>query len=523
MMNAVLVDDDIEMLEMLSHLIDWQTYGFSISGKYNNGENALKSIGEEKVDLLVTDITMPAMDGFELARNLRKINPEMNVIFLTCHEDFSYAKEAIQIGADDYLVKYTLTKEKLIESLNKMSIKYNKRNNMNEKINRYTEEMNENRNNFKESLLYSIVKDLTQDIDGLSEKMSLYQIKKPSHSYCLIGLYVNYNERILIENGEPQKKLWRYEIADIISEELNNNGITDEVFPYDKYVIILHEWNSWDKTFSIKYKTIIEKICNIINETMRMRLAICVSDTYDTFWDIKKGIVDLDNRKTAPFYLKGKMELRHDDLKKFTAVSHEIFNRLNERFKIAFRDGENFIEEMDNLCTEIEKKNYNPDIIRKLFQLFLFSIYKETIKMDKSINEIPLEDASFQFCKDALYQQYDWYIGNYKEQLNKNYNDDIKSILSYVDENLDKPISLQGVADNIYKNSSYLSRLFKQNIGMSFTDYLIKRRIEMATYLLTETNLSVEEVGRRVGINNVSYFYRFYKRETGKTPKNNNS
>lgn len=98
-------------------------------------------------------------------------------------------------------------------------------------------------------------------------------------------------------------------------------------------------------------------------------------------------------------------------------------------------------------------------------------------------------------------------------------NEDINKVIRYIAENLNKKITLQSAADYIYKNSSYLSRLFKQHIGMSFTDYLIRQRIEKATRLLADSRLSAEKISEQIGIDNVSYFYQFYKRETGKTPR----
>lgn len=234
-MTLMLVDDDIEMIEMMRGLVDWADYGYERVITAAGGPEALQAIGNDPVDLLISDIGMPIMDGYELSRLLKEKNPELMIVFLTCHEDFDHAKQAISVGADDYVLKYSLTEKSLAEVL-----------------------------------------------------------------------------------GEMEKK-----------------------------------------------------------------------------------------RK---------------------------------------------------------KRHYE--------------------------TELPLT-----------------------------VNEDINQVLRYIAENLDKKITLQSAADYIYKNSSYLSRLFKQHIGMSFTDYLIRQRIEKATRLLADPSLSAEEISEQIGIDNVSYFYQFYKRETGKTPR----
>lgn len=234
-MNLMLVDDDIEMIEMMSGLVDWEMYGYERVITAAGGPEAIRAIGNDPVDLLISDIGMPVMDGYELARLLKEKNPDLMIVFLTCHEDFGHAKQAISVGADEYILKYSLTEKSLEEVLREME----------------------------------------------------------------------------------RKRKRRY---------------------------------------------------------------------------------------------------------------HE-------------------------------------------------------------------------------------------EELPPTSNEDINRVLRYIAENLDKKITLQSAADYIYKNSSYLSRLFKQHIGMSFTDYLKGQRIEKATRLLADLSLSAEEISEQIGIDNVSYFYQFYKRETGKTPR----
>lgn len=249
-MTLMLVDDDIEMIEMMSGLVDWTNYGYDRVITAAGGPEAIQAIGNDPVDLLISDIGMPVMDGYELSRLLKERNPELMIVFLTCHEDFDHAKQAISVGADDYVLKYSLTEKSLAEVLREMERK-----------------------------------------------------RKGRH----------YEENLLLQH---------------------------------------------------------------------------------------------QNAKAAG-------------------------------------------------------------------------------------------EASLTFTA----------------------NEDINQVLRYIAENLDKKISLQSAADHIYKNSSYLSRLFKQHIGMSFTDYLIRQRIEKATRLLADSSLSAEEISEQIGIDNVSYFYQFYKRETGKTPR----
>ncbi|MCL6459056.1 MAG: response regulator, partial [Gorillibacterium sp.] len=116
-MKIFMVDDDIEMLNGLEAFVPWAEYGFQLVGKSNNAYDSLDEIKATKPDILVTDITMPGINGFELARECKAVLPDLKVVFLTCHEDFEYAREAFKLQAEDYLVKHTLTEEELLEKM----------------------------------------------------------------------------------------------------------------------------------------------------------------------------------------------------------------------------------------------------------------------------------------------------------------------------------------------------------------------------------------------------------------------
>lgn len=93
---------------------------------------------------------------------------------------------------------------------------------------------------------------------------------------------------------------------------------------------------------------------------------------------------------------------------------------------------------------------------------------------------------------------------------------DIHEVAQYVSDHLDSELSLKKVASVIYKNSSYLSRLFKRETGLNFSEYLIQKRVEKATWLLEQTAMSIEDIALSIGVANPQYFYKFFKRKTGK-------
>ena len=116
MLRTFLVEDEIVVRETIKKMIPWEQYGYELVGEAPDGEVALPMIKNLKPDLLITDIKMPFMDGLTLCRMVRKDFPEMKIVILSGYDDFNYAKQAIAIGVEDYLLK-PITKNAFLERL----------------------------------------------------------------------------------------------------------------------------------------------------------------------------------------------------------------------------------------------------------------------------------------------------------------------------------------------------------------------------------------------------------------------
>ncbi|MEL7566164.1 MAG: response regulator [Dehalobacterium sp.] len=118
--RILIVDDEKPARETLSYLIDWKDTAFEVAGTAKNGNDALEQYQRFKHELIITDIQMPVMDGLALIKAIRQDNKAQKFVILSCHEKFSYAKEAIQMGVTDYLIKDLLTCEDLFAVLDKV-------------------------------------------------------------------------------------------------------------------------------------------------------------------------------------------------------------------------------------------------------------------------------------------------------------------------------------------------------------------------------------------------------------------
>ncbi|WP_083677812.1 response regulator [Paenibacillus sp. FSL R7-0337] len=109
--NVLLVDDEAVDLEWLRRRVLFSEHDIAVVGTANSGFNALKIMEQVRVDIILSDIHMPIMKGTEFARRARQVNPKLKIVFISGDEDFSFAKETIEINASGYLLKPVMDKE----------------------------------------------------------------------------------------------------------------------------------------------------------------------------------------------------------------------------------------------------------------------------------------------------------------------------------------------------------------------------------------------------------------------------
>ena len=111
MYKIILVDDEPNALELLSSVFDWNELGFELSGKFEDGEDALEFIKSNSIDAMITDIKMPRMNGMELIENAIGIYPDLKVAIISAYKDFEYAKMAMKYGVKEFVVKPVVFEE----------------------------------------------------------------------------------------------------------------------------------------------------------------------------------------------------------------------------------------------------------------------------------------------------------------------------------------------------------------------------------------------------------------------------
>ena len=163
-MKVFLVEDEYIVREGIKNNIDWEKNGYDFCGEASDGELAFPMISEKRPDIVITDIRMPFMDGIELSRMIKEEYPEIKIIILSGHEEFEYAKAAIQIGVEEYLLK-PINGDELLQVVNRVAQKIKEENESRETL--QEGEGDENFEYAKRQLLSSLIDDNAMDLLSL--------------------------------------------------------------------------------------------------------------------------------------------------------------------------------------------------------------------------------------------------------------------------------------------------------------------------------------------------------------------
>lgn len=482
--KVYLLDDEPYILEGLKYIVPWQEYGFKIVGSSSNGKDGFDNIITQNIDLIITDIMMPNMTGLELISKLKKEKYNTNFLVLSAFQEFKYVKEAINMGAENYLLK-PIDTEELSNNLRSIYQKIKKK-----------EERIIDKNIVKNNLLLKLI---TENYDeNVINELNRLNIKFNDYRYCIINIEVNdesYNiEDITFKNKSILHVKNKSSIY-LIVDEHNLDDTIMELIELKNYMI--------NKSGPILYISIGSLVNNIreINNSFKASMEVNeykIIHPNKSWIKIYKEKIDINNYDNIEFE-----ELKSILVNKEFIKTEEYINAIFSKLRC------------DEKLTPKQIKMKSIEIFLSVYNYFNESkVIKDLHKYFDYIinNNNTLDDIQIQLINMIRY------IQSKLEQAEDSMSPVIIKLLDYIEENYKYDLNLKEISDKLNINSIYLGQLFQREIGILFSDYLNNFRINKAKKLLLDTNLKASEIGMLVGYRNKNYFYRKFKSIAGLTP-----
>ncbi|SFL83146.1 Two-component response regulator, YesN/AraC family, consists of REC and AraC-type DNA-binding domains [Paenibacillus sp. 1_12] len=512
MMKVLVVDDEPIIRQVLKTMIRWEEHGFQWGGEACDGKEAWDRLEDGGIDLVVTDILMPRMDGLELVRKMKQSESDVAVIVLSCLDDFTYVKEAMKLGACDYILKPTMEPEQLVTILKEARL-----------------DLQKQREQKQRQLM------LTQQLMQSNQAQWGLRIKKTWVS----GQRDEELEEALLTDVERVSSWMIYLSPDVHLSFIGSDW--PDVWAY----VIVNEH---------QVLLIYKDGLNVIQQEQRQAqlqqslLRKDVGLTEKGFW---LSAVTWINPKEQLYHIVH----MHDELRKcyFYGVQSAQLNHTSE-VRLSgemFTDwkGELPQEEKHNLLRAIAGHNedavvhWSEQIMERLGSLqppvvqasgFLYELlnFSAALARQEGTNNLDDFDRKVAAAQAQAYFQLEtlgkWFSDACRELvilksgtaiIPTSRNPFVRKAQQYMKQNYHLPISTSDIAEYVKLSRSYMSDLYSKETGESLIESLVRIRLEAAKQLLLATNKKVYEVAEAVGFTDAKVFAKTFKKAVGCTPK----
>ncbi len=530
MWKIFLVEDESVIREGFRDKIPWEQYGFQLVGEAGDGEMALPMIRKIRPDVLITDIKMPFMDGLSLSEIVKEEFPKMKIIIISGYDDFEYARRAITVGVDQYLLK-PITRTALRGVLLEIKEKMEQETEQKDYQAQYQDEVREfeqfSLRRFFEKLLDGklSVKEIYEEAAGLS-----LQLTASCYNLLLFSIY----EKSESASREAGERLARRQ---------------EEVFHFflrhPQYVLFRFNVNCYGVLIKSEQSQMEDLVENGLEHVRRT----CGAEEHDLEWYVAVGTpverLSLLSQcyKKANHYFAYRFILPNLHILSETTLADHLAGQEEKNIgKVDFmqmdpeiiRDflarGEDkeihdFVESyLHNISNALKSRMFRSYVILNI--RFAVVAFLESIGADQEEYAEEIEQA-VNVTRDENSELFKYFVRmletsmRIRDQINSYQGGKmLKKALDYIDANYDRDtLSLNSVAENIGMSANYLSAIFSQSMQKTFVEYVTEKRIEKAKKLLKQTDKTSGEIAREAGYKDAHYFSFVFKKLQGCSPR----
>lgn len=499
MYNVFIVDDEPFIIEGLYDIVDWADFGMEIVGQAGNGKEALEAMASLRVDMLITDISMPQMNGLDLIRSVRETQPDLKVIILSGYDEFGYLKEGMALGIENYLLKPINLQE------------------------------------FKSTLRTTAEKLDASRAEYALNTQSISILRDNIMHRWLRGQIdpLEFQERadflgITVDKPLMQAALLRtpHASAEVFASVLESLSGVNGIIPFqdmDGDIVLLHLLSEYQRGKE-EAEAVHDKLLKALARYQPLRLSVGSVQVTE-----EQPCLSYTHAKRAQEYFMLFPEvsvIRYEELQ----VSGDAANlgltlQWEEDLKLIMaKDKPGLLKRIDEYFAELRgREGITPDLIQDIATEWLirFKMQLQEIRhteepefFKEGIGRLRTTASIADWAnvlKEAAAYTIDSLVRDVKSPV-------VQQVLNHIHQHYSEDLSLKtlGIQYNIHP--VYLGQLFHKEVGESFTEHINKYRIERAKEQLRTSPLKVHEIARNVGYWETGYFYKQFKKHVGISP-----
>ncbi|MEK8132813.1 response regulator [Paenibacillus filicis] len=530
-MKVLLVDDKESVVQGIHKHIPWDQLGVERVELAYDGAEALEKDRELQADLIITDIRMPNMDGIELMERLRSVRREARFIVLSGYDEFDYAKQAMSLGASEYVLKPVDIKT-LSQLIDKELGEIRKQREHDEQRQQFQRKMQASLPALRQQYLTELVLFRDHRLHRLQDKWSFAEIPvKPSSFGLLVAAIDGFAD--IAEHPVQEVELTRFIVENIIRDCLSEWGTGIAFYSEWGRLTLLVNYEAAQEEKEIKLGLLqFADYCRLaIERNSKLTVTIGVSSLCPELKDLPGGYSQACEAIEHVYFFGGNQVVHYEDLVAYryrlqrTAYPVVEEQELLTRVK---RGQPELIEAgIDPFFQSLHRQGGTPHDIRLaclqlsavLYRLLhdmglddeLSGAARHTWKEAfENISLAELRAHMLKLSEEAAQQVRLWMKAGTKNIA--------EQARQYVAEQALSVITLPLVADHVGVSPNYLSSLFKKEAGMTFVEFITELKLSKAKEWLIDPHVPIYEIAERLGYNDRRYFREIFKKKTGQTP-----
>jgi len=534
MLKAMIVDDNILERMNLRMLIDWNSIGIELLEDSADGVDALEKIDQYRPDIIILDIGMPLLNGIEVISKLKETGYDGKIIVLSCHDEFESVKEAMKLGAFDYILKHLLKKDNFMSVINEAVEALKKEKAAGVDIKALSSISEINLPIMKEKLVKDLISGSIKEMQQLENELSRVNVNMHFSRYAVLMVEIDDIFHITEKYKSDELNQILVMVNQILQEVLSKKencllGCIGE----GKYGIItgFERSLSYMNMNSIIFE-ICEKIMSRIKDYINLQISIGISRICEDIGAISDSYIEAKLALEGKLYLGKNRVIHFSEVEKFNQkLENFLINYEEEIIKSISSDSSNGTNCISRIFSDIRRKNVRPEYIRVLcFELLSLAnvIIKEnglgysdifgcdSIPYNYVMKFETLDDIEVWFVKTC--QVINKELNNKIKKNTLKIRPEIKKSLEFIDRNYMKNITLKEISEHSGLSRTYFSQIFKSELNETYTDYLGRYRIEKAKGLLQKLDDKIYNIALACGFDTYRNFVRMFKELTGRSP-----
>ena len=524
--SVLLVDDEEDVVEAIVQKIDWDRLGYSLAGYAKNGLEALEIAEEKQIDVVLTDIKMPYMDGLTLSHRLKELYPSIQIIIFSGFDEFEYAKEAIRLEAEEYMLKPVDAGE-LSRVFQKVHDALDQEFDEKQSIHRLKNYYLESLPILQESLYTSLIEGTLPQQD-LESTLLDYQISLPGKYFAVVILH---NSLSLSPEG-INPLLITMSIRKLAEERLQKHW-RPCFFTYLGNTLFIAQMDK--ESDSLKLTDDCEILCRMARHICKATVTAGIGKPVDNLMDLPLSYLGArDAVAYRVLYGRGKAIAISEiglEGKEEHKVNKEIIDE--ERLLDIYRSIRMSSEEELNKCIDLYIENsrldspslqeyhfFLMDLVTNMHKFLLANqvdtglIFPKEEDVYQKVQQFSLAELS-QWMKEIC-KKMQIIIQEMRSDKTKSF---VKKAVEHVHSHyMDKDLTVEALSQELHVSAAYFSTVFKRETGKSFINYLTDYRMEKALRLLMEEEEKTYIIAEAVGYSDPNYFSYAFKKKFGMSP-----